>query len=234
MEVATVPIEAAFSLPPRAIYVMTQERLQLMLASHSAFAADVAVVDEAHGIADGSRGVLLQSVLDELLIRRPSLQLLFASPGIRNLDVFGRVLQISNVEALRSNEPTVGQNFILTKVTDPDTGSLSLELLRPKTNSMPVREITLHRRTVTRIEKLSNIAFALGLGASNLIYTNGPADAESVAIELAKRLSSARQRRARKTWRSLQPRQFIHPTCWWNASGGVWPFITQTCPRNSG
>ncbi|MFX7918510.1 hypothetical protein ABTK44_20065, partial [Acinetobacter baumannii] len=85
------PIDADTTLAERAIYVMTQERVQLALGSHPDFSASVIIVDEAHSIADGSRGVLLQWVVDDLLIRNPTSQILFASPAIRNLDIFGRL-----------------------------------------------------------------------------------------------------------------------------------------------
>lgn len=58
--VVTVPIDAETTLAERAIYVMTQERVQLALGAHPDFSASVIIVDEAHSIADGSRGVLLQ------------------------------------------------------------------------------------------------------------------------------------------------------------------------------
>lgn len=59
-DIVTVPLDADTSLAERAIYVMTQERVQLALGAHPDFSASVIIVDEAHSIADGSRGVLLQ------------------------------------------------------------------------------------------------------------------------------------------------------------------------------
>ncbi len=53
-----------------------------------------------------------------------------------------------------------------------------------------ISEINLRRRTVTRIEKLANVAAWLGKGATNIIYANGPGDAEAVSLELVKRLGS--------------------------------------------
>ena len=55
-EVVTVPIEADGPLPRFAVYVMTQERVQMMLANHPEFRAEIVVVDEAHSISEGSRG----------------------------------------------------------------------------------------------------------------------------------------------------------------------------------
>lgn len=183
--VATVPIESALRLPPRAVYVMTQERAQIMLSAHSEFAPQVIVVDEAHGVADGARGVRLQAALTELLKRAPKAQTLFASPGVRNLGVFGRMLNIDNVEPLRSREPTVAQNFVMVEVLDPKRGEMLVRLADATPDDLPIARLTLGRRTATRVERLAHTAFAFGRGATNIVYANGAAEAEDVALALA-------------------------------------------------
>ncbi len=183
--IATVPIEGALRLPPRAVYVMTQERAQIMLAAHADFSPEVIVVDEAHGVADGSRGVRLQAALAELLRRKPGAQTLFASPGVRNLGVFGSMLDVHDVEPLRSREPAVTQNFILVDVLDHKRGELLVRLAGASPNDPPIARIVLGRRTISRVERLANAAFALGRGATNIIYANGAAEAEDVALALA-------------------------------------------------
>lgn len=130
-EIMTVPLDSDQQLPRRSILVMTQERVQLMLMSHSDLNADVIIVDEAHSIADRGRGVLLQWVVDDLLRRRPVAQLLFASPGIRNLEVFGRTFGLDNVESIPSKEPTVAQNFLIVRVTSVRHGGFSVSSVEP-------------------------------------------------------------------------------------------------------
>ncbi len=63
-EVVTVPIQAGRPLPRSAAYVMTQERVQMMLANHPRFRAEIVVVDEGHSISEGSRGILLHWVVE--------------------------------------------------------------------------------------------------------------------------------------------------------------------------
>src|SRR4029450_5554691 len=53
-DIVTVPTDAETPLAERAIYVMTQERVQLALVAHADFDAHVVVIDEAHSIADGA------------------------------------------------------------------------------------------------------------------------------------------------------------------------------------
>lgn len=209
-QIATVPVEATLRLPSRAIYVLTQERAQVMLAGHPRFAPDVIVVDEAHGIAEGARGVRLHAALQDLLARNAAAQVLFATPGVRNLDVFGRLLGLENVDPVRSREPTVAQNFVIVRVVDPAVGNLSLRMASDHGDVPPLAEVALSRRTVSRIEKLANISFGLGGGASNLVYANGPADAEAVALMLAERfrdreITSGRAELARVAGESVHP-----------------------------
>lgn len=187
-EVPTVPIEAAMTPPARAVYVLTPERAQVLLATHPGLAVNAVVVDEAQLVADGARGVRLHTVLRDLIGRNPEAQLMFASPGVRNLDVFGRLLGVPDVQTLRSREPTVAQNLILVRVDDPGAGGISLRLLADDGDRLEVGELRLGRRTATKVEKLANIAAALGRDATNIVYANGQADAEEVALELVKRL----------------------------------------------
>lgn len=210
-EIVTVPIEGAIQLPSRAIFVMTQERMQLTLGSHGGLAPEVAIIDEAHGIADGSRGVLLQRVVDEFIRRRPGVQLLFASPGIRNLDVFGRALGLGDVRPLRSEEPTVAQNFLLVRVRDSARGLLELLHVQEGVRPVSVANFDLGRRIGGRADRLVNAAATLGRGATNIIYANGAGDAESIAIRLAKRLGGRETTPGREALARLA-REAVHKT----------------------
>jgi hypothetical protein len=189
IDVVTVPIEVGQALPTRAVYVMTQERLRMMLGAHPGFAPSVIIVDEAHAVEGGARGVLLQWVVDDLLRRRPQAQLLFASPGISNLDVFERMFGITDITHLRGQEPTVAQNFLTVTIEDSESGRVVVNHLEPGGTPHRIAEIALDHRSVTRIERLVNVATTLGEGASNIVYANGPGDAEQIALEIAERLN---------------------------------------------
>lgn len=198
IDVVTVPVESEMALPSRAVYVMTQERLQLMLAQHAAFCADIIIVDEAHTIAEGSRGILLHWVLEELLGRAPQSQLLFASPGVRNLDIFGRLPGLSDVEPMPSREATVGQNFLAVRVENPQAGAIAVYLRERGMQPTLIARRELGLRTVTRVEKLVNSACLFGAGSINIVYANGPGDAEDIALRLAKRFEGRRPTPARE------------------------------------
>ncbi|NEY92011.1 DEAD/DEAH box helicase [Tabrizicola oligotrophica] len=197
-DIVTVPVDAETKLAKRAIYVMTQERVQLALGAHPDFSASVIIVDEAHSIADGSRGVLLQWVVDDLLVRNPTSQILFASPAIRNLDIFGRLFGLDDVIEFSSVEPTVAQNFLVTTIESATKGKLSIHTAGDGAKELrSVATLQLGHTVASRTEKLVHIPAQLGRGHSNIIYANGAAEAESVALQLAELMSDREPTMAR-------------------------------------
>lgn len=211
--IVTVPLDATRQLPGRAIYVLTQERAQATLSAHPELLPDVIVADEAQGISDGSRGVRLLGVLEEVIRRKPGVQVIFASPGVKNLQVFGRMLNLEDVVPIRSVEQTVAQNLVVVRVLDTEIGSVSVHLAQrqPEANNPPLAEVSIGKRTSTRIEKLANVATTLGRGATNLVYANGPADAESVALEIAELLRD-RSPDARRSELARLAAEAVHET----------------------
>lgn len=189
--ITTVPIETGEPLPAQAVYVLTQERLRMMLNAHAEFAADVVIVDEAHSVGDGARGVLLQWTIDDLLQRRPQAQLMFASPTLRNLDVFGRLFGLDDIEELPSGEPTVAQNFLVVRVDDDAAGDISIHYVERSRALTQIGALQLGRRLTSRVARLVRISTTLGKGASNIVYANGAGDAEQIALGIAAQLKRA-------------------------------------------
>ena len=221
-DIITVPIDSETALPARAIYVMTQERVQLSLASHPEFKASVIVVDEAQSIADGSRGILLQWILDDLLRRTPQSQVLFASPNIRNLDVFGRLFGLRNLREISSAEPTVAQNFLIVKVNSAPKGNISIHRSLPSVEeTMEVARLQLGNTIASRVEKLVHIAAKLGQGHANIVYANGAADAEEIALQLADLFRIAEPTTARAALADVARRWCIRITCSLSASNAA-------------
>lgn len=148
------------------------------------------IVDEAHSVADGGRGVLLQWVVDDLLRRRSGAQLMFASPGVQNLDVFGQMFGLGDVDALPSAEPTVAQNLLKVTVEDPEVGDVLVQAF-DEGRMIEIGTVPLRRRCVTRVERIVALTTSFGHGASNIIYANGAGDAETLADAIAERLERA-------------------------------------------
>lgn len=189
-DVVTVPIDTEAAPSSRSVYVMTQERLQLTLSSQPKLTADVLIVDEAHSIADGSRGVLLQWVIDDLIACNPKIQILFASPTVRNLDIFGQLFGLTDVVVCESAEPTVAQNFINVTVISAPEGRITIQTTGDGSQQpTEIATIKLDQTTASRIDKLVHISHALGREKPSMIYANGPAEAETIAIQLADLMS---------------------------------------------
>jgi len=210
-EITTVPPDADQRLPRRSIHVMTQERVHFMLMAHPDMSADVIIVDEAHSIADRDRGTLLQWVVDGLLRRKPDAQLLFASPGIRNLEVFGRTFGLDDIESIPSKEPTVAQNFLIVRVTSSRQGEFSVSSVEPGGEEALVGEFAIGQTLASKKDRLVQISAALGKGSPSIVYANGAADAEDFALQLAELMTDQESSPRREAVAQLAS-QSVHPS----------------------
>ncbi|MFK4533473.1 hypothetical protein ABIA00_001656 [Bradyrhizobium ottawaense] len=208
-DIVTIPPDSETTLPERAIYVMTQERVQLTLASHPEVAAGIVVVDEAQSISDGARGVLLQWVLDDLLSRSSKAQVLFASPNVRNLNVFAHLFGLEDVKQVSSSEPTVAQNFLTVKITSKTKGRVSI-IRTSQGTEVEVAQIEVGHPLASRVEMLVHVAAKLGQRRANIVYANGAADTEKIAMQLAD-LFSEREPTAELTALSDLAHEVVHP-----------------------
>jgi len=208
-EIVTVPPDADTPLPKQGIYVMTQERVQLTLANHPEFSAAIVVVDEAQSISDGARGVLLQWVLDDLLARKASAQTLFASPNVRNLDVFAHLFGLDDIKQVSSTEPTVAQNFLVIKILSATKGRVSVLRTSPGSEA-EVTQIEIGHALASRVEMLVHVAAKLGRHHANIVYANGAADAEKIAMQLAD-LFSDREPTPERVALSELAHEVVHP-----------------------
>src|SRR5690606_15568238 len=78
-DVLTIPSAILDSEARKKVLVLTQERYQILLSrTDPAFLPYLVMVDEAQKIGDGSRGVLLQYVIDETVRRSPTTKVLLA------------------------------------------------------------------------------------------------------------------------------------------------------------
>ncbi|ARM91042.1 DEAD/DEAH box type DNA/RNA helicase protein (plasmid) [Rhizobium sp. CIAT894] len=211
-EIITVPLDADEDLPKRAVFVMTQERVQLSLSAQPKFRPDLVIVDEAHSITEGSRGVVLQWVIDDLLRRNPYSQILFASPMIRNLSVFGRLFGLTDVVEFPSVEPTVSQNFLLVDIASATKGRVNIRSAGEGNGDVfDVAVLDVGQTLASRLDKLVHIPARLGGTQSSIIYANGAAEAEKIAMQLLDlRLDEEASTEQRDALAALA-REAVHP-----------------------
>lgn len=180
LSLVTIPVPAGAVLRQPAVYVLTQERMQAILTSHPGFVADLVICDEAQGVQDGARGVLLQNVVDELLERNPGAQTVFAGPNIRNLQAFGSMFSLKLLREVQSRAPSVVQNLILVNTRSLETGMITVGRLADG-EELPLGGDDLKRALPSVKERLVRVAERFGREKPSILYANGPSDAEGVA-----------------------------------------------------
>ena len=164
--IATVPVVQDQSRPT--IYVMTQERLQVLLAEPE-FSVETIVIDEAHQIGEGDRGIILQSVIDELLARAPSTQLLFTLPRVSNPEALTRVFSVSEPSVRKTDDSPVGQNIILTDVSDAVPDEVRTKIWDDHAMAEFVK-FDVSMPLVQADQKLVYLAWYFGRGSQSIIY----------------------------------------------------------------
>lgn len=174
----TVPVEASND-GVATIYVMTQERIQVLLADPG-FEVDVAVIDEAHLVGDGHRGIVLQSVVDELVLRRSDVQLLFTLPRVGNAGALADMFKVRGASVRRTDDSPVGQNIILLDVATSVPNEVSA---RGWTGTPHIRSIrhVLPQSLVQPDQKLVYLAWFYGRGSQSIVYGDSPARCEVLA-----------------------------------------------------
>ncbi|WFU39517.1 DEAD/DEAH box helicase [Bradyrhizobium sp. CB82] len=184
VEVITVPPEPDEQLPSKVVFVFTQERLQILLNNDPHREVDFLVIDEAHSVQEGDRGILLQGVIDELIARKADTQLLFASPTISNLEVFGHMTGRSDIRPQFTSEATVSQNFIEVEVTGVKHGDVAL-FARDGENRNEIGKARLGQTLASKIDCLVHLSHRFGSEKQSIVYADGQADAEKIALQIS-------------------------------------------------
>lgn len=181
--VTTVPIPAASTVLDTPIYVLTPERLQVLFYTAPELRFDVAIVDEAHLIGEGARGVVLHSVLQDLQRRHPDMQFLFSSPQVREPAVFGTVVGRDSVKVVKTKDSPVAQNIILLNRRACDDKKFDMLLWRDGEKT-PLAEIDVAIPIYNSHDGLVYLSWALGNASQSLVYAAGPAACEDVAFKI--------------------------------------------------
>lgn len=182
-EVTTVPTPAAPTVSGTPIYVLTPERLQVLFHTAPELSFDVAIVDEAHLIGEGSRGIVLHSVLQDLQRRHPNMQFLFSSPQVREPAVFGKVVGRDSVKVVKTKDSPVAQNIILLNRRAGDDKKIDMLLWRDGRKT-PLAEIDAAIPIYNSHDGLVYLSWALGNASQSLVYAIGPAACEDIAFKI--------------------------------------------------
>ena len=178
-----IPRESA---PEGIVYVLTQERLLSLLSAEEATVwITTLIVDEAQGIGDGGRGVLLHTAVDEVVRRFPETDVYFACPMARNPEYLLKLFERRNGQPTIEQHSPVSQNLILVS-KGSNRGDLKFDLqIKREIISLGERDLnlTLAEGVLERRAKFAGrIASKDGCC---IVYANGARDAELLAEAIA-------------------------------------------------
>lgn len=167
----------------KCVFVFTQERLHLLAnLMREKLEIDLVVVDEAHKIGDPQRGVILQDAIERLLRSSPAMRVAFVSPATQNPEVLLEDAPATIPKrAIDSDVATVLQNIIVAHQVPAKPTKWALQF-RDGHEHLPVGTLTLPSKPNTMKKRLAFIAAAIGQRGGTLVYANGAADAEAVAL----------------------------------------------------
>lgn len=180
--VTSVPIFPKDMENESVVFVLTQERLQWMLLDNHEIKPSMIIVDEAQKIGDGSRGILLQQVIEEIIRRTSEAKFIFSSPMTSNPEIFlNKATSGSLKKSIVTEQVTVNQNLLWVSQVPRKPTQWNIELCL-KDNRIYLGKFTMRNRPTQVSKRLPFVAFELGnKEGGNLIYANAPAEAEKCA-----------------------------------------------------
>lgn len=191
--ITSVPVDLSSEDDGKVLYVVTQERLDALLIASPGLHMDLILVDEAQMIADGSRGILLESVLDRVDSGGGRSQIVFSGPLIENPGYFGELFGIKSFRTSVSRRSSVTQNIVFLNYREAPEPQVFVKV-RGEPEDVPVASIDLPMRLHTDLDRLSYMSVIFGRAGSSIVYAGGKAEAEKIAIKVSLSLSDDRDR----------------------------------------
>lgn len=157
------------------ILVLTQERLYHLCAdleSSKKLRTSIIIVDEAHNIQSGGRGVLLENAIKFAQTIWPSAKVLFSSPLVENPEKLLETFEIE--DGIKENEmfPLVRQNLIKVHLT---RGKLIVNtFFEEDEDEREVGRIDFSRNGNSDYKLLADITSVLWNNQTSIVYANEP------------------------------------------------------------
>ena len=119
----------------KTILVMTQERIERLFSVKPSLKLRALIVDEAHKLGEGPRGVILQRIIDETLSRSDDCRLVLAAPHAENAGVLLPRPGVDEQGMITANivsdsRPTVLQNLFWVTPVPRRSARWSVTLVR--------------------------------------------------------------------------------------------------------
>ena len=179
--VTTVPPQEDIIDTKSHIYIFTQERLHWFLCGTSNNRVDILVIDEAHKIEDGNRGILLQQKIEDVVKINPSIKVFFSSPFTANPEILlENVINNSRKCKVNTQFVAVNQNLLYVSQVPRKIKEWQIHLCTNESTIL-LGKIIMTDRPTTEQHKVVHTAFQTSNYGGCLIYSNGAAEAEKTA-----------------------------------------------------
>lgn len=188
VEVTSLPLPdkylAAIASGNKTVFVLTQERVHILANSlEKDIVVDLLVVDEAHKIGDSQRGVVLQDAVERLSRANPNMRAVFVSPATENPEVLLEdVPKGVSPSAISSDSPTILQNVIYADQVPRRPKEWALKLRIDRGEPIELGVLNLQNKPQGLRKRVAFIAAAVGQRGGTLVYVNGAAEAEKIAL----------------------------------------------------
>ncbi|HDR4554350.1 DEAD/DEAH box helicase [Bacillus cereus] len=161
------------------ILVLTQERLYQLCTKADVIKLNISmiVVDEAHNIQSGGRGVLLEGALKFVQALFPNAKTLFASPLVSNPEKLLTTFNIMDGEKEKDYFPLVIQNIITVKNIRQN---LKVSVMY-EDEEIEVSRIPYEDEGKSKARILANVAIKLWNNQTSIVYSNEPLLSTDVA-----------------------------------------------------
>ncbi|WP_438298442.1 DEAD/DEAH box helicase [Sporosarcina sp. FA15] len=179
--VTSVPVIPENTKGLNIVFVLTQERLQWLLTESSLFTPDIIFIDEAQKIGDGTRGILLQQVIEEIRRRSDESKIIFSSPMTSNPEILLPKTTNELNNTVETEQVIVNQNLIWVTQIYRKPKEWDVNLCSGE-ETIFLGKLNLQENPRQAMKKLPTIAYMLGsVSGGNIIYANKPSDAESMS-----------------------------------------------------
>jgi hypothetical protein len=169
------------------VYVLTQERLLRLLSWATVMSPPTSlIIDEAHELEKGKRGILLQNAIEIAIAKFPSISVLFASPLIRNpgylLGVFK--LQQQGRYFVEETSPVAQNVLLVSPVTGKPQSVTIQQQIDGKLVELGTAKFNFKFRGSMAYQKANFASQICKIDESVVIFCDTPSDAEETALNL--------------------------------------------------
>lgn len=177
-------LETNLSKFSKMIFILTQERLSMLQANlKQKLDVDLLIVDEAQKVAEGERGIKLETTISDLIYSNPTTQKVFIAPHIENPQDLKTIFNVqSDMEYQKTSNSPVAQNKFL---VDFSNKNVKVSLISNELgDNLPLFNINLDKKVPDSYKRKKWVVENLIKNEPTLVYCNTPSDCRTIANSL--------------------------------------------------